>query len=80
MTTAIISAKGQVTIPVAVRSALGVHAGDKVEFVALPDGEFLLVPATRSVTALKGLIGKPLQAVSIEEMNDAVAQQGMSAG
>ena len=79
MSTSMITSKGQITIPAVVRAALGVHSGDKIEFVELAAGEFLIVPATRSITALKGLIAKPLQPVSIEEMNQAIEQQGMSA-
>lgn len=35
MTTATPTSKGQITIPVEVRKALGVDAGDRVEFVCL---------------------------------------------
>jgi len=76
MTTATITSKGQITIPANVRQALAVSAGDRVEFVQLEDGQFLFVAANRSVTELKGLFGKPAQAVSIEDMNRAIAARG----
>ena len=38
MFTAKLTSKGQVTIPQAVRAALGLHAGTKVDFVAVTDG------------------------------------------
>jgi len=79
MTTATITSKGQITIPTDVRRALDVDAGDRVEFVEIEPGQFLFVAANRSVTELKGLFGKPAKAVSIEDMNAAIASRGASA-
>ena len=76
---ATVTGKGQITIPIEVRQALGIDAGDRVEFIEVEPGRFELVPATRSVTALKGMFGKPKRAVSIEEMNTAIARRGASA-
>ncbi|WP_277213801.1 AbrB/MazE/SpoVT family DNA-binding domain-containing protein [Isoptericola croceus] len=74
MPTATVTSKGQITIPAAVRRALGLRTGDRVEFVALPDGHVEIVPATRSVTSLKGFFGpQPPQVVSLEEMDRAIA-------
>ena len=44
MVTAVLSTKGQITIPVAVREALGLDAGDRLEFVEVAKGRFELVP------------------------------------
>jgi antitoxin PrlF len=79
MATATLTGKGQITIPVEVRQALRLDAGDRVEFVEVEPGRFEIVPATRSVTALKGMFGKPRRTVSIEEMNAAIAKRGASA-
>ncbi len=79
MAAATVTGKGQITIPIEVRQALGIDAGDRVEFVEVEPGRFELVPATRSVTALKGMFGKPKRAVSIEEMNAAIARRGATA-
>jgi len=79
MTTATLTSKGQITIPAAVRAALGVDAGDRVEFIPVEDGRFELVAATLPVTALKGSISAPKKAVSIEAMNQAIAQRGARA-
>jgi antitoxin PrlF len=76
MSTATITSKGQVTIPVAVREALGVSTGDRLDFVEVEPGRFELVAATRSVTALKGLVGKGAEPVSLEAMNAAIAAAG----
>jgi antitoxin PrlF len=76
MTTATLTSKGQITIPVEVREALGVDAGDRVEFVEVGPGRYEFMAATRSVTALKGMFGKPRKSVSIEEMNAVIARRG----
>ena len=79
MTTATLTSKGQITIPVEVRKALQVDAGDRVEFVQIEPGQFLFVAANRSVTELKGMFGKTRKAVSIDDMNRAIAAHGASA-
>ena len=79
MATATLTGKGQITIPIEVRQALRLDAGDRVEFVEVEQGRFEIVPATRSVTVLKGMFGKPKRTVSIDEMNAAVAQRGAAA-
>lgn len=79
MSTATVTSKGQITIPVDVRSRLQVEAGDRVEFVEVAPGRFEIVAATRSVTALKGMFGKARKAVSIEDMNRAIARRGSGA-
>lgn len=78
-TTATLTSKGQITIPVEVRQALHVETGDRVEFVQVEPGRFEIVAATRSVTELKGLFGKRRKPVSIEAMNAAIAARGASA-
>jgi antitoxin PrlF len=79
MATATLTSKGQITIPAAVREALGVDAGDRVEFVEIAPGRYEFIAATRPVTDLKGMFGKPRKSVSIEEMNSAIARRGASA-
>lgn len=74
MATATLTSKGQITIPKEVRDALGVEAGDRVEFVAQERGVYKVVAATRDVRHLKGLIPKPDKAVSLEEMDRAIAK------
>ncbi|HLB31616.1 MAG TPA: AbrB/MazE/SpoVT family DNA-binding domain-containing protein [Gammaproteobacteria bacterium] len=79
MTTATLTSKGQITVPAAVREALGVDSGDRVEFVEIAQGRFEFIAATRSVTALKGMFGKPRKSISIKEMNAAIARRGAAA-
>ncbi len=79
MSTATLTSKGQITIPVDVRHDLKVDAGDRVEFVLIAPGRYEFVAATGEVTALKGMFGEPKKTVSIESMNAAIAQRGASA-
>ena len=79
MTTATITTKGQITIPKLVRQRLGVNPGDRVEFIEMENGAFQLVAANRDITTLKGIVTKPQKTVSIDEMNDAIAQMGKEA-
>jgi antitoxin PrlF len=75
MPSAIVTTKGQITIPKEVREALGVEAGDRVEFVESAKGVYEIVAASRDVRELKGMIGRPRKAVSIEDMSKAVARR-----
>jgi AbrB family looped-hinge helix DNA binding protein len=79
VSTATLTTKGQVTIPVDVRRALNVEAGDRVEFVQIEPGRFEVIATTRSVRELKGRFGKAKRTVTIEEMNAAIAAQGSRA-
>lgn len=80
MASATVTSKGQVTIPVDVRTHLGLSTGDRIEFVLNEQtGRYEVVPATRSVTALNGIIRKPARPVSIDDMNAAISEQGVAA-
>jgi antitoxin PrlF len=76
MAVATLTSKGQITIPSQVRRALGLEAGDRVEFIEHGRGQFAIVAATSSVQELKGLFQrKRNKPVSIEEMNRAIARR-----
>jgi AbrB family looped-hinge helix DNA binding protein len=79
MATATLTSKGQITIPAEVRAALRVDAGDRVEFVEVAPGRYEFIAATQSVTALKGMFGKPRKTLSIDDMNKAIARRGAAA-
>ncbi|CAL8481471.1 AbrB/MazE/SpoVT family DNA-binding domain-containing protein [Caballeronia sp. S22] len=80
MTAATVTSKGQVTIPVDVRNRLGLESGDRIEFSFNEStGRYEVYPATRSIASLKGIVRKPSKAVSIDDMNQAIAEQGASA-
>jgi AbrB family looped-hinge helix DNA binding protein len=56
MTIATISEKGQITLPVAARKAVGMNTHDQV-IVEVRDGGILIRP-TRDLLAFKGFFGK----------------------
>ena len=71
---ATLTAKGQATIPKAVRDHLHLHPGDKVKFFVHPDGTVVILPKL-PVTSLRGMVkSRRRNPVTIEEMNDAVAE------
>ena len=76
MATAKITSKGQVTLPKAVRDRLGVHEGDRVDFVEDADGRIVLLPASQDVRRLRGMIQKPARPVRIEDMDEAIRERG----
>jgi antitoxin PrlF len=75
MTSATVTSKGQITLPLSIRKTLGLEAGDRVEFVETAPGEFIIKAATQDVRALKGAVRKPRQPVSIEDMNAAIRRR-----
>jgi AbrB family looped-hinge helix DNA binding protein len=73
MAIATLTSKGQTTIPKDVRDRLALKPGDRIEFVVLPDRTIRLVPVNLPVTALRGMLPRPKRAVSVAEMNRAIA-------
>jgi antitoxin PrlF len=73
MPTATLTSKGRITLPRAVRAALGLTAGQKIEL--LPDGDSFRVVAVRTdVAVLRGrFAGRVKKPVSIAEMDAAIA-------
>ncbi len=78
MTTATVTSKGKITIPVSVRNDLKVGTGDRVEFIQIAPGRYEFVAVTASFYELNGMFGKPAKTVSVEDMNKAIAQRGAS--
>ena len=70
--------KGQVIIPKQARDSLKLNAGDRVEFIDDDDGRLFILPVTRSVKALKGMLPKPTSPVSLKAMNESSAQAASS--
>lgn len=79
MATATITSKGQVTIPKAIREALGLDTGDKIEITLNKQGGAVILPskppARLSVDDVFGMLHNPDQkTVSVAEMNQGIAQ------
>jgi AbrB family looped-hinge helix DNA binding protein len=68
-----ITIKGQATIPKAVRKHLGLKAGDRLKFFIHPDGSVALLPKLPAHT-LRGMVKAKRRPVTIEQMNEAVAE------
>ena len=73
MASATVTSKGQITIPVEVRTELGLKAGDRIEFLKNEQGRFSIISTTGSVRDLKGILGKFDRVISIEKLNEAIA-------
>ena len=75
MPTSTLTSKGQITVPQAVRRTLGLHAGTKVDFIAVADG-FKIVPLHKDATGLKGrFAGRNGQTVTLKDMDEAIAAE-----
>ena len=74
MSSAAVTSKGQITIPIAVRKKLGLKPGDRVRFVEDENGEFILRHKTGSILELKGIVRRKGKAVSIEAMNETITK------
>ena len=72
MPTATMTSKGQITIPVKVRKALGLKPGVRIDFYEVEDGEYAFRAKTGSIMEMRGCLPKPDHPISIEEMNQAV--------
>ena len=79
MPTATLTTKGQITIPLSLRTVLGLHAGSKLDFIQENDG-FKVISVARDVpTRLKGrFAGRVSKPVSIAEMNEAIALEAVA--
>lgn len=73
MASATVTSKGQVTIPVDVRTKLGLRPGSRLAFVPTASGGYEIHPEARSIKDLKGAVSRPPRPISVEEMNDAIA-------
>ena len=73
MPIATLTSKGQITLPMAVRTALSLGAGNQIDFVKR-GASFVLLPVRSDVKALKGrFAGRVKKPVSIEAMDQAIA-------
>jgi AbrB family looped-hinge helix DNA binding protein len=73
MATATMTSKGQITIPARVRAALGIATGDKIDFVEIEKGQFVIRARTASIRDLEGCVPRLDYVPTIEEINEAIA-------
>ena len=67
-----LTSKGQITIPKAVREALGVAPGDQLVFHVHEDGRVTVEAATIELTSLFGILKPKVRGVTIEQMQEAI--------
>jgi AbrB family looped-hinge helix DNA binding protein len=73
-----VSSKGQVTLPKALRSHLGIDTGARIRFSLPRDGGFKADPVLYDLEDLWEMAdqgGKPREAMTFEEMNEAKARR-----
>lgn len=75
-TIATITPQWQITIPPEIRERLGLTPGIRLQFFINSEGILTILPVTKDVSVLKGIIPRPPQPVSLEEMNAAIENMG----
>jgi antitoxin PrlF len=78
MTTSTLNRRGQTTIPKEIREHLGLEPGDEIRFVIDAHGRVHLVARNRRLADLAGCLGRPERHVSLEEMDEAVAEEAVA--
>jgi len=72
--TVTVTSKGQVTLPAEARRRLGIHAGTKLELIIMGDDRMEVVRIGGSVRDLKGALPKPKRALTVAEIDKAIAK------
>jgi AbrB family looped-hinge helix DNA binding protein len=76
MPEATITSKGQITIPKAVREALKLKPGDRIDFIQDEQGQIILTPIKTSVDEMYGILHRPGQPqLSPEDMDAAIRKK-----
>ena len=68
MAEAVVTSKGQITIPAEIRKQMNLGPHDKVVFTLLPNGTTVMRAKNRSVTSLAGSIETSKKRVPIKDM------------
>lgn len=77
MPAAKLTSKGQMVVPKSIRERMGLHPGDRLDFVVQDDGAVLIRPATENVVRLKGILRRPgRRPVTVEEMKRIIRRRG----
>ena len=71
---ATMTSKGQITLPKFLRTELDLHAGDRLDFILRDGGVLEMVPLKQPVSRLRGMLPKPANPVTIDEMNEGIAK------
>ena len=70
-----ITSKGQITLPAAVRKALKIKTGDKLDIEVTEDGEILGKPVSNDLASLANVLPQAKRKLSLEEMDAAIRKE-----
>lgn len=74
MPQSVMTSKGQITIPGAIRKKLNLKTGDRIDFI-MSDTEVILMPHSKTVADVFGILSrKDRKAVTTREMDDSLAR------
>jgi antitoxin PrlF len=68
------TSKGQVTIPKVIRQQLGLQAWVTLHFWVDPTGRIVVTPLTLGIDDLIGILPKPKRPLTIDEINEGIAE------
>ena len=71
---ATITSKGQVTIPKEIRDHLRLRDGRKIRFTVEGENRAVIVPVSRRLSELAGILPKPKRTATLEEMDEAIGR------
>ena len=74
-----LTSKGQMTLPKEIRARLGLKTGDRLD-VDIRDHQIVLTPKTLSIDDIVGILPKPSRFISVEEMNETIAEEASKHG
>ena len=70
MTTATVTTKGQITVPLQIRESIGAAPGTRLVWHVMPDGGLIVRAKTRSILDLAGSLKPPKgKRVAVKDMN-----------
>ncbi len=75
---ATVTSKGQVTLPAEARRRLKIIPGSKLEFIVIDNERLEIIPVVETISSLKGMVPKPQKALSLADMDKAIAKGASS--
>ena len=69
---ATMTSKGQITLPAEIRQQLGIHPGDRLDFIIHADGRLEVIPVSGTVKDLKGFLPKPKKPLTLSQIEGAI--------
>lgn len=73
MPSSILTSRGRVTIPKAIRERLGLRPGDRLQFRVTAQGKMLIEPSSVDLPDLRGILKANGKHVTVEKMKAAMS-------